>query len=69
VERFIFCVQAGWMVVQTISRVFSHQTITLLEYNTLGHVFTTFVIYLLWWNKPSNVNHLTFVQGQGMEAL
>jgi hypothetical protein len=56
------------MVVQTISRVFSHQTITLLEY-TLGHVFTTFVIYLLWWNKPSNVNHLTFVQGQGMEAL
>lgn len=69
IERFIVCVQASWMIVQTISRAFSHQTITLLEFNTLGHVFTALVIYILWWNKPSNVKHPTFVQGDGMEAL
>ncbi len=69
IERFIVCVQAGWMVIQTISRAFSHQTITLLEFNTLGHVFTAFVIYILWWHKPSNVKHPTFVRGDGMEAL
>jgi hypothetical protein len=69
IERFIVCVQAGWMVIQTISRAFTHQTITLLEFNTLGHVFTAFVIYILWWYKPSNVKHPTFVHGDGMEAL
>lgn len=69
IERFIVCIQAGWMVVQTISRAFSHQTITLLEFNTLGHVFTAFVIYILWWKKPSNVKHPTFIQGDDMEAL
>ena len=68
-ERFIVCVQAGWMVVQTISRAIEHQTITLLEFNTLGHVFTALIIYLLWWQKPSNVKQPTFVQGDETEAL
>jgi hypothetical protein len=69
IERFIVCVQAGWMVVQTIARVHAKQAITLLEFNTLGHVFTAFVIYILWWHKPSNIKHPTFVQGDDMEAL
>ena len=69
IERVIVCLQAGWMVVQTISRAAARQTITLLEFNTLGHVFTAFIIYVLWWRKPSDVQHPTLVQGDGMEAL
>lgn len=68
-ERFIVYVHASWMVVQTISRVFEKQAITLLEFNTLGHVFTAFVIYVLWWHKPSDVKLPTFIHGDGMEAL
>lgn len=51
----IICIQAGWMVAQVIGRAIKHLPISLLEINTCGHVACALVIYILWWNKPLDV--------------
>ena len=61
--KTIVCIQTGWMVVQSIARVCAHQPVTLLEVNTLGHVFCAFIIYLLWWYKPKEVKEPTVIEG------
>ncbi|PSN66670.1 hypothetical protein BS50DRAFT_493793 [Corynespora cassiicola Philippines] len=53
--KTLVCLQAGWMIVQTIARLVSHLPITLLEINTIGHVLCALVLYLLWWSKPLEV--------------
>ncbi|KAL8829996.1 MAG: hypothetical protein Q9191_001692 [Dirinaria sp. TL-2023a] len=54
-SKFLACLQAAWLIVQVIGRLVLGLQITLLEINTLGHVFCVFVIYLLWWHKPRMV--------------
>jgi hypothetical protein len=53
--KTIVCLQAGWMVLQTIARLAQHLPITLLEINTNGHVLCALALYLLWWSKPLEV--------------
>ncbi|KAH7138512.1 hypothetical protein B0J11DRAFT_17099 [Dendryphion nanum] len=53
--KTLVCLQAGWMILQTIARVHQDLTITLLEINTIGHVLCALLIYGLWWNKPLEV--------------
>lgn len=67
--KALVCLQAGWMVVQTVGRLIQEQAVTLLEVNTLGHVFCAFVIYLLWWQKPREVYEPTVIQGESMNRL
>jgi hypothetical protein len=52
----LVCIQAGWMVIQTIARKVSGLPITLLELNTLAHVTCALFMYIVWWCKPQNVN-------------
>ena len=54
--KTLVCLQAGWMILQILGRVVAHEPVTLLEVNTLGHIFCAFVIYVLWWKKPKGVN-------------
>lgn len=67
--KTLVCLQAGWMVVQTAGRLIEKQPVTLLEVNTLGHVFCAFIIYLLWWQKPREVYEPTIIQGESMDTL
>lgn len=67
--KTIVIFQAGWMVVQTIGRVWSRLPVTLLEVNTMGHVICAMIIYLLWWSKPKEVNEPTIIQGPDMPLL
>ncbi|KAF2798956.1 hypothetical protein K505DRAFT_357038 [Melanomma pulvis-pyrius CBS 109.77] len=53
--KTLVCLQAGWMIVQTIARLNAHLPVTLLEINTIGHVLCALVLYLLWWSKPLEV--------------
>ncbi|KAF2107619.1 hypothetical protein BDV96DRAFT_653694 [Lophiotrema nucula] len=53
--KSIVCLQAGWMILQTIARLAQHLPVTLLEINTIGHVLCALVLYLLWWSKPLEV--------------
>ena len=54
--KFLVVVQAGWMVIQCIARVQQDLPVTLLEINTIGHVVCAFALYMLWWNKPLDIN-------------
>ena len=56
IAKTLVCLQAGWMVVQTIVRAASQLPVTLLELNTLAHVACAFAMYALWWKKPQNVS-------------
>jgi hypothetical protein len=53
--KTIVCLQAGWMILQTIARVDQDLPVSLLEINTIGHVLCALILYLLWWNKPLEV--------------
>jgi len=54
--KTLVCMQAIWMVIQTIARKASGLPITLLELNTLAHVGCTVFMYLVWWKKPQNMS-------------
>ena len=62
--KCLVCLQAGWAVVQCISRLVSHLPLTLLEVNTLGHVLCALLMYLFWLQKPLDVNEPTVLQGE-----
>ena len=38
--------------------------LSLLELNTLGHALCALLIYMLWWEKPLDVDYPTILSGQ-----
>jgi hypothetical protein len=56
--KMLVCIQALWMVLQTITRKVGGLPITLLELNTLAHVTCAVLMYFIWWKKPQNVDEL-----------
>lgn len=67
--KFLACLQAGWMFVQIVTRMFLGLPITLLEVNTLGHVICALVIYVLWWSKPRSINEPTRLVGDWVRPV
>ncbi|MCJ1373388.1 hypothetical protein MMC20_004616 [Loxospora ochrophaea] len=67
--KFLACLQAGWMVVQIVSRVSFHLPISLLEVNTMADVFCAFIIYILWLYKPKWVNEPTRLEGPWVRSV
>ncbi|KAI9713056.1 MAG: hypothetical protein M1820_001041 [Bogoriella megaspora] len=67
--KTVVCVQAAWMIVQIGGRLVVHEPVTLLEVNTLGHIFCAFIIYVLWWKKPKEVNAPISLEGPWTEQL
>lgn len=59
--KALVCLQALWMVIQTIARKASGLPITLLELNTLAHVGCAVSMYGIWWRKPQNANEPIFI--------
>jgi hypothetical protein len=51
--------QVCWMVVQVVVRAAKGLPITQLEITTCGFAASTFLIYLLWWEKPQAVRSAT----------
>ena len=54
--KSLVLLQTSWFVIQCIARAIKHLPITHLEIVTLAYAAMNFVIYILWWNKPLNVN-------------
>jgi hypothetical protein len=51
--------QVSWMVVQVILRASRRLPITQLEITACGFAASTFLTYLLWWEKPQAVGSVT----------
>lgn len=67
--KAIVILQAGWMVVQSISRLGYRLPVTLLEVNTIGHVICALFIYVLWWRKPRGVTEATVLKAPWVPAM
>ncbi|KAH9962570.1 hypothetical protein BC827DRAFT_1340904 [Russula dissimulans] len=55
ISKTVVILQTGWFVIQCIARVAHGLPITELELVTVALATLNFVIYLLWWHKPLNV--------------
>jgi len=55
ISKVVVILQTGWFLTQCIARVVQRLPITELELVTVAFAALNFVIYLLWWHKPLNV--------------
>ncbi|KAH9954735.1 hypothetical protein BC827DRAFT_1143053, partial [Russula dissimulans] len=55
ISKAVVILQTGWFVTQCIVRIVQGLPITELELVTVAFATLNFVIYLLWWDKPLNV--------------
>lgn len=60
--RLVVCIQAGWMILQAITRKIKGLPQTLLEIHILTHVICALGMYLFWLKKPQNVLVTTIVK-------
>lgn len=54
-SKALACLQAGWFCTQIIARAIQNLPISLLELTTLAHAFCMIAAYILWWDKPFEV--------------
>lgn len=62
--KFLVCVQAFWFCVQFFVRLVNGMGVSVLELNAFAHALCTFVIYLMWWDKPYDVEDSTVISGE-----
>jgi len=55
ISKAVVILQTGWFVTQCIARGVRRLPITELELATVAFAALNFVIYVLWWDKPQNV--------------
>jgi len=55
ISKGVAILQTSWFVIQCIARGVQGLPITELELATVAFAALNFVIYVLWWNKPLNV--------------
>lgn len=67
--KLLVCIQAGWMIVQVISRAATGLATTLLEVHTVAHVVCALVMYVIWWHKPRQVESPTLLKGDCLWPL
>ena len=68
-SKLLACVQAAWIIVEVIGRRIGGLQVTLLEINTLAHVFCALIIYVVWWHKPQLVKKPTTLDGDWTAPL
>ena len=54
-SKGLVALQTGWFTLQCMSRLVQHLPLTELELVTVGFAVLSLVTYILWWNKPLNV--------------
>ena len=67
--KIIVCVQAVWFCVHFFARLKQGLTITLIELNTFAHAICALLIYLLWWEKPLDIDRPTIIETRHQKDL
>jgi hypothetical protein len=65
----LVCLQALWFSVQCLARVAQGFPVTLLELNKFAHSTCALVVYILWWDKPLDVEQPTCLPIHGANAI
>ncbi|KAK0736188.1 hypothetical protein B0T21DRAFT_366457 [Apiosordaria backusii] len=69
IAKTLVIVQSSWMILQCVMRWTSGLTVTSLELNTLAHAVCALLIYVLWWQKPLDIDHPTTLTGEWTYTL
>ena len=69
IAKTLTCIQAFWIIIQSIARVASGLPLTFLEINTLGHVKCAQFMFLFWWDKPLEILYPTLLSCDTMHDL
>ena len=67
--KTLVCLQALWFCVQCILRLAQGLTISLLELNVFCHAICTLLVYLLWWDKPMDIEEPTALRGKMVREM
>lgn len=67
--KALVCLQAFWFCLQCLTRLAQSLPVTLLELNTFAHAICALLVYVLWWDKPLDVEQPTYIPIQGTKAL
>ncbi|KAF2635759.1 hypothetical protein P280DRAFT_473662 [Massarina eburnea CBS 473.64] len=62
--KTLVCLQALWFCIQCVLRLSQNLTISLLELNTFAHAICTLLIYVLWWDKPLDIEQSSLLLQQ-----
>ena len=66
--KTIVCIQALWFCTQCIVRLAQGIPISLLELNTFAHALCALLVYILWWDKPLDIQEPTPVDINSSDA-
>jgi len=69
IGKSLTCVQAFWIIAQSITRVSDRLPLTFLEINTLGHVVCVLFIFGFWWHKALEILYPTLLTGDTTHDL
>lgn len=61
--KTVVCLQALWFCVQCIVRLSQGIAVSLLELNVFGHAICALLMYILWWDKPLDIQEPTVLSG------
>ncbi|KAL8940610.1 MAG: hypothetical protein Q9216_002723 [Gyalolechia sp. 2 TL-2023] len=53
--------KTAWFCAQCIARIAQGMPVSLLELNTFAHAVCALLVYILWWNKPLDVQEPTVI--------
>lgn len=59
--KAVVCLQALWFCIQIFARLCSSLPISVLELNTFAHALCCLAVYLLWWNKPHDIDEPSLI--------
>lgn len=67
--KLLAVTQALWFCLQCITRLSQELPIALLEIHVFGYAVCAFLIYVLWWDKPFDVEQSTLLKGDKIECI
>ncbi|KAK5046862.1 hypothetical protein LTR84_007216 [Exophiala bonariae] len=67
--KTLICLQAIWFCVQCIVRFAQGLAISLLELNVFCHAICALLMYILWWDKPMDIEEPTALRGKVVREM
>jgi len=67
--KILVMTQATWLILQCVMRAVHRLPITTLELNTLAHAICALLMYIIWWDKPLDINEPTILSGEWAPGL
>ncbi|PAV16788.1 proliferating cell nuclear antigen [Pyrrhoderma noxium] len=64
----VACIQAGWILLQTLSRLVQSLTISPLEAVACSYIICSITVYFSWWRKPYNVSERICLENESIES-